>query len=133
VVDVEMDIAPRTSITAEDTQLLPPPISPPTPPRSAPLNSGFGGPKGFEFISTESKHTPHTPGNVSFNLNEFINVSPSPAAPRGASSMPPPRMDVGRKLFGDEHHLKGIMADSIRPPNPGRGSYLGAGIDFVRT
>lgn len=142
VMDVEMDVTPPTPVTSHPPQLLAPPISPPVSPhlphslRAAALHHGFPGGKPFEFLPTESRqnNAPHTPGNVAFNLNEFINVSPSPATPRSASAMVSSRMDVGRKLFADEHQMKGIIVpDSGRPGNPNRGSYLGAGIDFVRT
>ncbi|KIJ14432.1 hypothetical protein PAXINDRAFT_39525, partial [Paxillus involutus ATCC 200175] len=55
---------------------------------------------------------PPTPGSIPFNLNDFINVSPSPAAatvPRSAISLKSGlganlRTDLGRKLFEEEQH-----------------------------
>lgn len=138
--DVEMDVTPPTPVTNQP-QLLPPPASPPVSPnpslssRTAAVHS-FSGSKPFDFLSTESiqNNTPHTPGNIAFNFNEFINVSPSPATPRSASAMAPPRMDIGRQLFADEHQTKGLMSsDGGRTGSSNRSGYLGAGLDFVRT
>ncbi|KIK94485.1 hypothetical protein PAXRUDRAFT_33494 [Paxillus rubicundulus Ve08.2h10] len=73
---------------------------------------------------------PPTPASVPFNLNDFINVSPSPAAatvPRSAISLKSGlganlRTDLGRKLFEEEQHRHQHLG-------PGMGG-LGAGIDL---
>ena len=68
---------------------------------------------------TPRPQAPPTPGNFSFNLNEFINVSPSPvAAPKGGIG---PVADIGRKLFEGEQG----------GAEPSRGGALGAGIDLI--
>ena len=111
------------------SQLFP---SPPSPSRVVDLSN----------IST-SLQAPPTPGNMPFNLNDFINVSPSPApttVPRSTISLRSGlganlRADLGRKLFEEEqhrHHPSG--------PGPGAGDglrngagtgVLGASIDLV--
>ena len=68
---------------------------------------------------TPRPQAPPTPSNFSFNLNEFINVSPSPvAAPKGSIG---PMADIGRKLFEGEQG----------GAEPSRGGALGAGIDLI--
>jgi hypothetical protein len=146
-VELETYVTPPTPTSAAQLPaLLPPSISPttsptisPNPPRtsrSAALYSGFDANRPFDVFPAEPRQnsTPHTPGNISFNLNEFINVSPSPATPRG-SMMPPPRVDIGRKLFSDEHAMKEIVGPDGggRSANSSSEHYLGPGIDFVRT
>jgi hypothetical protein len=98
-------------------QLLPPPPSPPA--KAANPDSSFqtliGNPWPSSYSSTDQKSTPQappTPSNAPFNFNDFINVSPSPAAasPRlahvsgqlksGLSSSL--RADVRRKLFDED-------------------------------
>lgn len=84
---------------------------------------------------------PPTPGSVPFNLNDFINVSPSPAAstvPRSAISLKSGlganlRTDLGRKLFEEEHRHQHPTApynhgDGLRHEKSG--SSLGASIDL---
>lgn len=111
------------------SQLLP---SPPSPSRAAELSSLSG-----------SLQAPPTPGNVPFNLNDFINVSPSPAAtavPRSAISLRSGlganlRTDLGRKLFEEEqhrHHQPGPDPSSKDGLRSGNGAgVLGAGIDLA--
>ncbi|KAG9316118.1 hypothetical protein JVU11DRAFT_3793 [Chiua virens] len=84
---------------------------------------------------------PPTPGNVPFNLNDFINVSPSPAGatvPRSAISLKSGlganlRADLGRKLFEEEQHRHQHLTT---PYNPGdvlrheKTGNLGASIDL---
>ncbi|KAH7915604.1 hypothetical protein BJ138DRAFT_18002 [Hygrophoropsis aurantiaca] len=99
------------------------------------------------------QQAPPTPGNVPFNFNDFINVSPSPAVatvPRsslksglgGGDSL---RADVGRKLFEEEQHRQhhvdggglgrkyadGLGSDQVE--GVGRGNGLGAGINLIRS
>jgi hypothetical protein len=83
-----------------------------------------------------------TPGSVPFNLNDFINVSPSPAAstvPRSAISLKSGlganlRTDLGRKLFEEEQHRHQHLTapynhgDGLRHEK--NGSSLGASIDL---
>ncbi|KIJ62855.1 hypothetical protein HYDPIDRAFT_93792 [Hydnomerulius pinastri MD-312] len=114
------------------SHLLP---APPSPPRRADSSSLPVPPQ-----------APPTPGNVPFNLNDFINVSPSPAAatvPRSAISLKSGlganlRADVGRKLFEEEHnrhqHMSpssttGAYTDGLR--NERGGGVLGASIDLA--
>ncbi|KAI6099714.1 hypothetical protein F5141DRAFT_1251012 [Pisolithus sp. B1] len=111
------------------TQLLP---SPPSPSRASELSSLSG-----------SLQAPPTPGNVPFNLNDFINVSPSPAAttvPRSAISLRSGlganlRTDLGRKLFEEEqhrHHQLGPDPSSKDGLRSGNGAgVLGASIDLA--
>ena len=70
--------------------------------------------------TTPRLQAPPTPGNFPFNLNEFINVSPSPAAALKGDIGP--MADIGRKLFEGEQG----------GAEPNRGSALGAGIDLVK-
>ncbi|KAI6039830.1 hypothetical protein EDC04DRAFT_1617201 [Pisolithus marmoratus] len=111
------------------SQLFP---SPPSPSRVAELSSLSG-----------SLQAPPTPGNVPFNLNDFINVSPSPAAttvPRSAISLRSGlganlRTDLGRKLFEEEqhrHHQLGPAPSSNDGLRSGNGAgVLGASIDLA--
>ncbi|KAH8074815.1 hypothetical protein BXZ70DRAFT_902800 [Cristinia sonorae] len=83
---------------------------------------------------------PPTPSsNVPFNLHDFLNVSPSPAAlgtPQKTASNTSLRADVGRRLFEEHHagmgHLGG-SAHGHRHGQSGSGSGLGAGIDLVKS
>jgi hypothetical protein len=49
--------------------------------------------------------------------------------------MTPHRVDIGRKLFSDEHAMKDIISPEAEghPTNIGGGHNLGPGIDFVKT
>jgi hypothetical protein len=142
-------------------QLLPPPPSP----SARPTSTDPANPWSSSFASTDSKFTPQappTPNSAAFNFNDFINVSPSPAAasPRpghfksGLSSSL--SNDVRRRLF-EEHQsapdspLKSAgdlgMSPTIgldKPQGSGLGGSfeevqerrvgsLGSGIDLVRT
>lgn len=111
------------------SQLLP---SPPSPSRATELSASPG-----------SFQAPPTPGNVPFNLNDFINVSPSPAAttvPRSAISLRSGlganlRTDLGRKLFEEEqhrHHHLGPGPSSNDGLRSGNGTgVLGASINLA--
>ncbi|OCH84329.1 hypothetical protein OBBRIDRAFT_415780 [Obba rivulosa] len=71
------------------------------------------------------------PPTPQFNFNDFINVSPSPAAGSGsrlASSLHP---DIGRRLF-EEHTGLNATTRGEAPPARSRSS-LGAGIDLVQS
>ena len=76
---------------------------------------------------------PPTPSShVPFNLHDFLNVSPSPAAATtsktgNSNSL---RADVGRRLF-EEHH--GAIGHNHGHGQGGSGAGLGAGIDLVNT
>ena len=87
---------------------------------------------------------PPTPSNVPFNLHDFLNVSPSPAAstPHKGGSGGSLRADVGRRLFEEHHASMGGMGHVGSPGRShhahshsqgGNGSGLGAGIDLVNT
>ncbi|KAG6369704.1 hypothetical protein JVT61DRAFT_14132 [Boletus reticuloceps] len=116
--------APEASPTP--SQLLPAPLSP----------SGQ-----TEALFPQSQ-APPTPGSVPFNLNDFINVSPSPATstvPRSAISLKSGlganlRTDLGRKLFEEEQHRHQHLTASYNHGDGLRheknGSSLGASIDL---
>jgi hypothetical protein len=94
-------------------------------------------------LSPLSEHKAHhaapaTPGTYTFNLNDFINVSPSPAGPHRTTApykqnMSGIRSAGGRKLFAEEQaeHLIGVVEETSRigeHPN----TALGAGIHLTR-
>lgn len=134
---LEPTIIPPTPIhCAESSPLLP---SPPSPSRCNDTSNGYSGspPNTFQ--------APPTPGNVPFNLNDFINVSPSPAvpsAPRAALSLKSGlganlRADVGRKLFEEEqqrqhhHSTHGAVSGFTDSIHRDRNGVLGASIDLA--
>ncbi|KAG1856098.1 hypothetical protein F4604DRAFT_1214501 [Suillus subluteus] len=130
-------IPPTPTLGAESSSLLP---SPPSPSRHSDTSNGYSG------SPSNSLHAPPTPGNVPFNLNDFINVSPSPAvtaAPRAAVSLKSGlsanlRADVGRKLFEEEqqrHHYQGThgTVSGFTDIHHDRGGVLGASIDLAST
>ncbi|KAH7920241.1 hypothetical protein BV22DRAFT_1050487 [Leucogyrophana mollusca] len=129
-----------TAITPAPSHLISSPSSNPSRPELLPRVSP---------MPPSSQQAPPTPGSVPFNLNDFINVSPSPAVaavPRSAVSLKSGlganlRADVGRKLFEDEQHRQHHV-DGAGPPvryaadiehGVGRGSGLGAGIDLIKS
>ena len=134
---LEPTIIPPTPIQgAESSPLLP---SPPSPSRCSDTSNGYSG------SPPNILQAPPTPGSVPFNLNDFINVSPSPAvtsAPRAAVSLKSGlganlRADVGRKLFEEEqqrqhchstHAAVSGFTDSIHRD---RNGVLGASIDLA--
>ncbi|KAH9949951.1 hypothetical protein B0H21DRAFT_44210 [Amylocystis lapponica] len=137
-VPMEPTVTPPTPTDPAPSQLLP---SPPSPIRSSPRATSTeraipSSASGSGSLSTDGKKLPNaplTPGGVPFNLSDFINVSPSPAAAVG----PPSRLgsslhaDIGRRLF-EEHH--GVNGAGTRGENaPARRSGLGAGIDLVKS
>lgn len=125
---MEPTVIPPTPVptTLPSSQLLPAPLSP----------------SGQIDLFPRDPQAPPTPGNVPFNLNDFINVSPSPAGttvPRSAISLKSGsganlRTDLGRKLFEEEqhrhHHLTAPYhhVDGLRHEKNGSG--LGASIDL---
>ena len=126
---MEPTVIPPTPVpdaTPTSSQLLPAPLSP-----SGQTDSVFSQPQ-----------APPTPGSVLFNLNEFINVSPSPATstvPRSAISLKSGlganlRTDLGWKLFEEEQHRHQHLTTTYNHPDGPRhdkhGSSLGASIDL---
>ncbi|KAF8553924.1 hypothetical protein OG21DRAFT_1175112 [Imleria badia] len=119
---------PVSEVSPTPSQLLPAPPSP----------SGHA-----ESLFPHPQASP-TPGSVPFNLNDFINVSPSPATstvPRSAISLKSGlganlRTDLGRKLFEEEQHRHQHLTapynhgDGLRHEK--NGSSLGASIDLSR-
>ncbi|KAH9928398.1 uncharacterized protein B0H18DRAFT_257028 [Fomitopsis serialis] len=73
-----------------------------------------------------------TPGNGSFNLSDFINVSPSPAVAAGSMSRLGSMTDVGRRLFEEHHAAPGAPRSSDTGASGAEGG-LAAGIDLPRT
>lgn len=126
-------IIPPTPTEENPVQLLPLPPSSPTPaprPRAEPLERSASAP-----VPILAPSAPPTPGNaVPFNFNDFINVSPSPAATGPAAKLTSLRANVGRKLF-EEHQTLGGGAHGGNDSMPGHGGPggLGAGIDLVRS
>ncbi|KAG2114849.1 hypothetical protein DEU56DRAFT_180292 [Suillus clintonianus] len=130
-------IPPAPTLGAESSPLLP---SPPSPSRHSDTSNGYSG------SPSNSLHAPPTPGNVPFNLNDFINVSLSPAvtsAPRAAVSLKSGlsanlRADVGRKLFEEDqqrHHYQSAHSavSGFTDIHHDRGGVLGASIDLAST
>jgi len=127
-------VTPPTPIeSSQTTELLPLPSSPQ---RTAQTSSSA------QSLSPLTEHKAHntapaTPGTYTFNLNDFINVSPSPAGPhrttapykQNLSGMPPAG---GRKLFADEQteNLIGVEETSRMGEHPN--TALGAGIHLTR-
>lgn len=123
--------APPTIIppSPEDTRLLPAPTTPRT--RSKELSgSPRDIPERAASVPVSSEPRPGaTPGGGSFNLHEFINVSPSPSGSSSTSRLTSLRANVGRKLF-EEHH-SGTGRDNMSGSSHGGG--LSAGIDLVKS
>ncbi|EMD33875.1 hypothetical protein CERSUDRAFT_117401 [Gelatoporia subvermispora B] len=133
MVPMEPTIIPPTPIDAP-AQLLPAPPSPSSRessqlsqrPPSHPQQSLSSVPDAKR--SSFSQAAPPTP---QFNFNDFINVSPSPAAgpsSRLASSLHP---DFGRRLFEEHAGLTGAARGEASPAR--NRSSLGAGIDLVQS
>ncbi len=133
------DVPPVTKVTpptpiepSQTTELLPPPSSPQ---RTAQTSSSA------QSLSPLTEHKSHntapaTPGTYTFNLNDFINVSPSPAGPHRTTA--PYKQNLsgrsagGRKLFADEQaeNLIGVEEASRLGEHPN--TALGAGIHLTR-
>ena len=126
-------VTPPTPIELSQTaELLP---SPSSPQRAAQTASSA------QTLSPLTEHkahnvTPATPGTYTFNLNDFINVSPSPAGPHRTSTpykqnLSGIRPTGGRKLFADEQaeNLIGVEETSRMGEHPN--TALGAGIHLT--
>ncbi|KAI0052270.1 hypothetical protein FA95DRAFT_1580129 [Auriscalpium vulgare] len=127
-------VTPPTPTEEKPTglQLLPPPPSPhvrpaqahPAPPTSPPA------------IHKSQNMQPVTPGTLTFNLHDFINVSPSPAAMPQRSHgglkpmLPGLRTGSARKLFQDEQDEPMSGPEESRVGEAG-GAALGAGIHLT--
>jgi hypothetical protein len=139
------------------TQLLPAPNSPSSTISSSSQPSTFSAAptltahSSFTSVGTSATFSssqpsiaaPSTPGDFTFNFNDFINVSPSPAAfgkPRDEGSalaqqkpaLSGLRPELGRKLFEEEQNKVSSQMPMQGMP-PGSRTGLGAGIDLVRT
>ncbi|KAF4597274.1 hypothetical protein EYR40_007726 [Pleurotus pulmonarius] len=125
----------RPALNPSPSQLLPPPSLPA--PRSAEPTASQ--PQGAPRAAQSQNPYPTATSSADFNINEFINASPSPrtsktaASPFDPSGAPKPNMslraDVGRKLFEEEQMRlggglrKGLSQETIGAP-------LGASIDL---
>ncbi|KAA1477159.1 hypothetical protein DENSPDRAFT_861447 [Dentipellis sp. KUC8613] len=135
----KMMVTPSTPTDVRPPELLPPPVSPS--PRPAQVQRRPPSPP----PPAESKPMlapPTTPGTFTFNLNDFINVSPSPAA---ATTRTPGlamqgltsglRADMGRKLFEEEQGepMGGVQEQQqvVQGGGTGGGGALGAGIHLA--
>ena len=139
VIDSTGSLAPAAPM--EPAVVPPTPVSQASPTPSQLLPAPPSPPGHTESLFTHPQ-APPTPGSVPFNLNDFINVSPSPATssvPRSAISLKSGlganlRTDLGRKLFEEEqhrhHHLTTPFnhGDGLRHEK--NGSSLGASIDL---
>ena len=135
-----IDTPPVTKVTpptpievSQTTELLPPPSSPQRVTQTAPSAQSLSP------LTEHKAHnaTPATPGTYTFNLNDFINVSPSPAGPHRTTT--PYKQNLsgirpagGRKLFADEQaeNLIGVEETSRMGEHPN--TALGAGIHLTR-
>ena len=137
---ISTDVPPMTKVTpptpiepSEAGQLLPSPSSPQrttqTPSSGQPLSP----------LSDNKAHhaAPATPGTYTFNLNDFINVSPSPAGPHRTTApykqnLSGMRSAGGRMLFAEEQaeHLISVEETSRMGEHPN--TALGAGIHLTR-
>ena len=134
----DIDVPPVTTITPptpieppQTTQLLPPPASPQ---RTVQTLSA----QPMSPLSEHKSHhaAPATPGTYTFNLNDFINVSPSPAGPNRTTApykqnLSGIRSGGGRKLFAEEQaeQLIGVEEASRMGEHPN--TALGAGIHLT--
>ena len=125
-------ITPPTPIEApQTTQLLPPPSSPQ---RTVQALSA-------QPLSPLSEHKSHhaapaTPGTYTFNLNDFINVSPSPAGPHRTTApykqnLSGIRSGGGRKLFAEEQAEQLIGVEETGRMGEHPNTALGAGIHLT--
>ncbi|KAN0120788.1 hypothetical protein V8E52_004057 [Russula decolorans] len=126
-------VTPPTPIElSQTTELLPQPSSPQ---RVAQTSSSA---QSLSPLTEHKAHnaTPATPGTYTFNLNDFINVSPSPAGPHRTTApykqnLSSIRPAGGRKLFADEQaeNLIGVEETSRMGEHPN--TALGAGIHLT--
>jgi hypothetical protein len=89
-------------------------------------------------LSEHKSHhaAPATPGTYTFNLNDFINVSPSPAGPHRTTApykqnLSGIRSGGGRKLFADEQAEQLIGAEETSRMGEHPNTALGAGIHLT--
>jgi hypothetical protein len=139
-ISTNTDTPPITKVTPP-TPIEPPQVTQLLPPPSSPQHT-------VQTLSTAqpasplSEHKSHhaapaTPGTYTFNLNDFINVSPSPAGPHRTTTpykqnLSGIRSGGGRKLFADEQaeQLIGVEDTSRMGEHPN--TALGAGIHLTR-
>ena len=107
--------------------LLPAPTSPT---RARPIERAASVPISSEPRSAGVTASPTPKG--SFNLHDYLNVSPSPAAAGPSSKLSTLRANVGRKLF-EEHHGMGSGASGRENVSASSSGGLGAGIDLVKS
>ncbi|KAH9953876.1 hypothetical protein BC827DRAFT_1273093 [Russula dissimulans] len=136
----ENDAPPVTKVTPQ-TPIEPPQMTqllqlPSSPQRTLQTSSST------QPASPLSEHKAHhaapaTPGTYTFNLNDFINVSPSPAGPHRTTApykqnLSGIRSGGGRKLFAEEQaeQLIGVEETSRMGEHPN--TALGAGIHLTR-
>ena len=124
-------ITPPTPIEPSPSQLLPAPSSPQ---RAAQVPTS-------QPVSPQSGHKAHhaapaTPGTYTFNLNDFINVSPSPAGPHRTTA--PYKQNVsgmrsggGRKLFAEEQAEQIMGSEEASMMSEHANTALGAGIHLT--
>ena len=122
-------ITPPTPIEPSPSQLLPAPSSPQ---RAAQVLTS-------QPLSPQSEHKAHhvapaTPGTYTFNLNDFINVSPSPAGPHRTTApyKQGMRSGGGRKLFAEEQAEQIIGSEEASRMSEHANTALGAGIHLTR-
>jgi len=136
----ENDVPPVTKVipptpieSPQMTQLLPPPSSP-----QRTLQTSSSTQPASPLSEHKAHHAaPATPGTYTFNLNDFINVSPSPAGPHRTTApykqnLSGIRSGGGRKLFAEEQaeQLIGVEETSRMGEHPN--TALGAGIHLTR-
>ena len=135
---ISTDVPPMTKVTpptpiepSQMSQLLPPPSSPQ---RTAQTSSSV---QPLSPLSDNKAHhaAPATPGTYTFNLNDFINVSPSPAGPHRTTA--PYKQNLsrsagGRKLFAEEQAEHLIAVDETSRMGEHPNTALGAGIHLTR-
>ncbi|KAI9463303.1 hypothetical protein BJY52DRAFT_76832 [Lactarius psammicola] len=125
-------ITPPTPIEPSPSQLLPAPSSPQ---RAAQVPTS-------QPVSPQAEHKAHhaaptTPGTYTFNLNDFINVSPSPAGPHRTTApykqnLAGMRSGGGRKLFAEEQAEQIMGPEEASRMNEHANTALGAGIHLTR-
>jgi hypothetical protein len=135
-----IDVPPVTKVTpptpiepSPTAQLLPPPSSP---------QRGAQASLPSQPLSPPSEHKTHhtapaTPGTYTFNLNDFINVSPSPAGPHRTTApykqnLSGIRSGGGRKLFVEEQAEQLLSVEDINRIGEHPNTALGAGIYLAR-
>ena len=123
--------APATPSNLTSSHLLPP-IQPSL---STHDSSSGSWTQPASYMSADPKSSlqePPTPTNLTFNFNDFINVSPSPAvAERTSQHKGNLREEVGRRLFEEEQQRQTPVGES-GPTGSGGSVGLGAGIDLVQ-